>query len=335
MNEISLAAAIAFAVALAAIALLRATPAARRLHDTPNARSLHASPTPRIGGLGIVAGVMAASAWSAPDGMVAALLLAALALSLVSLADDVRHLPALTRLSAHFAAAAVAVWLVGSALPWGVMVVSIVAVAWMTNLFNFMDGADGLAGGMGVIGFGTMAAAAAAAGETGNAIACAAVSGACAGFLPHNFPPARVFMGDAGSIPLGFLAAALGLHGWTAGAWPWWFAPLVFSPFIVDATVTLARRARARERLWEAHRQHAYQRLVLSGWSKRRLALHGYALMLAAAASALAFRRSEAPYQWVTIGTWVAIYVLLHVAVERRSPRTRPDGEAGAAAGPE
>src|SRR5207253_2182443 len=83
------------------------------------------------------------------------------------------------------------------------------AVAWMTNLFNFMDGADGLAGGMAVIGFGALAVAAHATGATVVALAAAAIASANIGFLAHNFPPARVFLGDAGSIPLGFLAAAL------------------------------------------------------------------------------------------------------------------------------
>ncbi len=95
-------------------------------------------------------------------------------------------------------------------------------------------------------------------------------------------------MGDAGSIPLGFLAGALGVQGALAGAWPFWFPVLVFSPFIVDATVTLARRMVRREPFWRAHRAHYYQRLVLSGWSHRRVALGAYALMCAGAAAALA-----------------------------------------------
>ena len=161
------------------------------------------------------------------------------------------------------------------------------------------------------------------------ASASAAVAAASGAFLWHNFPPARVFMGDAGSIPLGFLAAAFGLAGWRAGAWPVWFPALVFSPFIVDASLTLARRLAARERVWEAPRSHYYQRLVLSGWSPRRLALAGYGLMAAVGASALAVRREGFLLQCGTIIAWAAVYALLLVAIDRRAPRKGLGGGPG------
>jgi UDP-N-acetylmuramyl pentapeptide phosphotransferase/UDP-N-acetylglucosamine-1-phosphate transferase len=141
-------------------------------------------------------------------------------------------------------------------------------------------------------------------------------------------------MGDAGSIPLGFLAGGLGLQGWQAGAWPAWFPVLVFSPFVVDASLTLARRLFRGERVWQAHREHAYQRLVLAGWSHRRLAAYAYALMLAAAACALAARRQGFMVQCGTILAWAALYALLAVAIDRRAPRqTRSDRVAGPPAG--
>ena len=201
------------------------------------------------------------------------------------------------------------------------LVAAVLTIAWMTNLYNFMDGADGLAGGMSCLGFTAYALAAWAFGDVALASASAAVAAASAAFLWHNFPPARVFMGDAGSIPIGFLAAAFGLAGWRAGAWPAWFPALVFSPFIVDASVTLARRLAARERVWEAHRSHYYQRLVLSGWRQRRLALAGYGLMAAAGVSALAVRRGGFLLQCGTIIAWVAVYALLLVAIDRRASR--------------
>jgi UDP-N-acetylmuramyl pentapeptide phosphotransferase/UDP-N-acetylglucosamine-1-phosphate transferase len=188
----------------------------------------------------------------------------------------------------------------------------------MTNLFNFMDGSDGLAGGMAAIGFGALAAGAAAAGAMALALTAAAIASASVGFLLHNFPPARVFLGDAGSVPLGFLAAALGLHGMLVGAWPLWFPFLVFSPFIADATVTILRRAARRERFWRAHRGHFYQRLVLAGWSRRALALRAYALMAAAGLSALAGRAQGPEVQFGIILGWAAFYALLLVAIERR-----------------
>jgi len=195
------------------------------------------------------------------------------------------------------------------------------AIVWSTNLYNFMDGADGLAGGMGVIGFGAMAWAAADAGQGGLAMGCAALASACAGFLVHNAPPARVFMGDCGAIPLGFLAGALGLHGTLAGAWPAWFVPLAFSPFVVDATVTLAVRVARREPFWRAHRSHGYQRLVLSGWSKTRLAVVAWGLMAAAAASALLARESGEGERCAILFVWLAAYALLAIAVGRLTRR--------------
>jgi UDP-N-acetylmuramyl pentapeptide phosphotransferase/UDP-N-acetylglucosamine-1-phosphate transferase len=241
-------------------------------------------------------------------------------LALVSLADDFRSLPIAVRLPAHFAAAALALAVMAPAtLSPAVFVLCILAIAWMTNLYNFMDGADGLAGGMAAIGFGAYALAAYIAGHEALALGCAALASAAAGFLSRNFPPAKVFMGDAGSIPLGFLAATLGVHGVLAGAWPAWFPLLVFSLFIVDASLTIARRLARGERVWIAHRQHAYQRLVLAGWSPRRLALVCYGVMLATAASALAGRAGSEPMQYAILALWCGLYVVANLAIQRHA----------------
>jgi UDP-N-acetylmuramyl pentapeptide phosphotransferase/UDP-N-acetylglucosamine-1-phosphate transferase len=326
--------ALAATVSWAALAAMARTRWIVHLVDRPNERSLHANPTPRIGGLGIALGIAAGALIGGVDGPEAALLLAAAALLAVSLVDDVRSLPALVRLGAHAAAAVVAVGIAAPGLSPPLFVACVAGVAWATNLYNFMDGADGLAGGMSLVGFGTLAIAAASFGETGLATTCALAAAASAGFLGHNFPPARIFMGDAGSIPLGFLAAVLGLRGWSTGAWPAWFPLLVFSPFAVDATLTLLRRALAREPVWKAHRSHYYQRLVLSGWSHRRLALTAGALMIAAAGSALAARRGGFMLQCGTILAWAALYALLAIAIDRRAPRLPRSGrDAGPPAG--
>jgi UDP-N-acetylmuramyl pentapeptide phosphotransferase/UDP-N-acetylglucosamine-1-phosphate transferase len=309
------------AVAWSVITLLLRTGGSRWLEDLPNARSLHVEPTPRLGGLGVLAGFVPFMAWHADRGL-AVVLGCAIVLALVSLADDVRSLPVQVRLPAHMAAALAAVLALslaeGGPSPWRV-VVAVLAIVWLTNLFNFMDGADGLAGGMAAFGFGALAIAALDA-SLPLAFACAAIAAACVGFLAHNFPPARVFMGDAGSIPLGFLAGALALAGIERGAWPAWFPVLVFSPFIVDATVTLARRALRRERVWRAHRSHYYQRLVGSGWSHRRLALAAYGLMAACAASALAALRIGPGGRYAIIAAWAAIYVMVLFVIDRRAP---------------
>jgi UDP-N-acetylmuramyl pentapeptide phosphotransferase/UDP-N-acetylglucosamine-1-phosphate transferase len=130
-------------------------------------------------------------------------------------------------------------------------------------------------------------------------------------------------MGDAGSIPLGFLAAAMGWIGVARGVWPAWFPVLVFSPFVADATVTLVRRALRGEAVWRAHRSHYYQRLVLHGWSKERLALSAYGMMIASSSSAVVALRTDAWGACAIILVWAAIWVALFVAIDRRAPSNR------------
>jgi UDP-N-acetylmuramyl pentapeptide phosphotransferase/UDP-N-acetylglucosamine-1-phosphate transferase len=211
--------------------------------------------------------------------------------------------------------------------------VLVLAIVWMTNLYNFMDGSDGLAGGMALFGFGAYALGAWLAGDAVMAVASGAIAAAALTFLAFNFPPAKVFMGDAGSIPLGFLAAALGLIGWHAGNWPLWFPMLVFSPFIVDATVTLARRVLRGERFWQAHRTHYYQRLVQLGWGHRNTALAEYALMAVCGAGALwALGQPGAARLSLLAGAalvYVALAVLVDLAWRRHAEGTRSNARPG------
>ena len=298
--------------------------------DFPTARGLHTSPVPRIGGIATFASVwLLAGIWLQRD-PVAGIALVSLVLLAVSLIDDLRPLPALLRLSVHVAAAILIVilWvktfgIAGQWIPspgWLLspsgIIVMVLAIVWMTNLYNFMDGADGLAGGMSLIGFGTYAIALATLPESAPSLRLLVtiVAGATAGFLLFNFPPARVFMGDAGAIPLGFLAVVLGIHGHLLGAWAWWFGVLTFSPFIVDATLTLLRRTAQGHKPWIAHRDNYYQRLILAGWSQRKTALAYYALMLAASGSALtAIQGTDAD---AILLAWVIIYALLVLLLE-------------------
>jgi len=287
--------------------------------DHPNARSLHATPTPRIGGLGMMAGVAVASVWLADAGLLP-VVVAAFALAAVSLLDDVRGLPVALRFLAHFVAT-VACLLALGLTSWALLAATL-ATVWITNLFNFMDGSDGLAGGMAAIGFGALALAAWLGDALGLAAFCAAITAAALAFLRFNFPPARVFMGDAGSIPLGFLAAALGILGARQNVWPWLFPLLVFSPFIVDASVTLARRGLRGEKIWQAHRSHYYQRVVLLGASRRQLAWAAYALMLAGAALAFTLRALPQHTAWL-LTVWAATYLLTFLTIDRRWNRHR------------
>jgi UDP-N-acetylmuramyl pentapeptide phosphotransferase/UDP-N-acetylglucosamine-1-phosphate transferase len=235
-------AAVAFATCFATMVLLLRTGLAGRLAiDLPNDRSLHASPVPRVGGIAVVAGILVAlllrdtSQYSVPAAIVAML-------AAVSFFDDRHNLPIAGRLLVHMVAALL--WLLfGAGYPadW-TLVFLVVAIAWTVNLYNFMDGTDGLAAGMAVCGFGIFGVAAWQAGNFPLALMAVTASAASGAFLLFNFPPARSFMGDTGSVPLGFLAAAIGSQGWIDGVWPGWFPFLVFSPFFVDATITLFRR---------------------------------------------------------------------------------------------
>jgi UDP-N-acetylmuramyl pentapeptide phosphotransferase/UDP-N-acetylglucosamine-1-phosphate transferase len=283
--------------------------------DHPNERSLHLRPTPRIGGLGIMAGVVLCGLILRPDD-VFALVSVALGLAMLSLLDDMRGLSVRIRFVGHFLAAAATVYAL-SEMPLWIGWLAVPALVWMTNLYNFMDGSDGLAGGMALFGFASYGAAAWFGGAESSALLAWVVAAAAGGFLLFNFPPARVFMGDVGSIPLGFLAGAMGLAGWTTNMWPIAFPLLVFSPFIVDASMTLTRRLLRGEKIWRAHHSHYYQRLVRMGWSHRRLALAEYAVMATTGISGLALLRHP-EWQMAIVLIWVVVYSVMAVLIERR-----------------
>ncbi len=295
--------------------------------DHPNERSLHRDPVPRSGGVALLLALAATGAagqiligfpsrlgWIAP---------AAFALGFVSYLEDSYGIKRRFRLLAHLGAAAM---LLGAGLApdelelagavWDLyrplaLALTLLYVVWMTNLYNFMDGMDGLAGGMAVFGFGALALAGWLGGAPLFALVSALTAAATGGFLLWNFPPARIFMGDAGSATLGFLAAALSLWAARERIMPLWGSLLLFSPFIVDASVTLLRRALQGEKVWQAHRNHFYQRLVQAGWSHRRTVLRAYLLMGACALSALqGVRMTPREQMWLLV-MWGAIYALL------------------------
>jgi len=317
MNALALAApAVAAFVITAALAwfLLRA-PIAIAL-DRPNARSLHTRPVPRTGGLAILAGIAAGLAL-APWVPSVAILGALALLAAVSFLDDLRGLPVAVRFACHVACAiAVALSIPSAGI--AAIVIATLAITWSINAYNFMDGSDGMAGGMAASGFAAYAWIAAAAGDAGFAAACLSVAAAAAAFLLFNFHPARIFMGDVGSVPLGFLAAAFGLGGWERGLWSPWLPLLIFSPFLADATVTLARRVLAGERFWQAHHDHYYQRLIRMGWSHRRTALCAYGLMIAAAAVALALTDRSGVVQALGAAAYFAVLAAVVAAIELR-----------------
>ncbi len=324
----------ALGLSLGLTAHLSGKSARLRILDHPNERSLHQAPVPRTGGLAILAGLAAAllvMAWQGllPAGLTWPLSGAAL-VALISFCDDRAGVGVVPRFAVHGLAAIIAL-AAGLALdsldlsvwswdwPMGVgMLFSALFMVWMTNLYNFMDGMDGFAAGMGLIGFCFLGLFGWLAGSVGFGLVCFSAALACAGFLVFNFPPARIFMGDTGASTLGFLAAVLILFADIQGLFPFWAGALVFSPFIVDATVTLLRRLLAGERIWQAHRSHYYQRLVQLGWGHRKTVLAEYAVMLAAGCSALVLLQARQTV-WPLFGlaAWAGLYLALAVAVRR------------------
>jgi UDP-N-acetylmuramyl pentapeptide phosphotransferase/UDP-N-acetylglucosamine-1-phosphate transferase len=302
--------------------------AARLPQDMPNERSLHERPVPRTGGVAVLGGIVVSlAAGFVPMSLSIA---AALCLAVISFADDLYGLPTSVRLIAHLSAAGLLVWYTLSPMEWWKLFLLCLAVGWITNLYNFMDGADGLAGGMSVIGFGAYALASSTGGDSGIASLSAAICGAAAGFLVYNFHPARIFLGDVGSIPLGFLAASLGIVGWRNDVWPLWFPLLVFGPFIADATITLLRRIRSGGRFWTAHREHYYQRMVRMGFGHRSTAYVGYGAMVACAAAALLARDKAPAIQAVSFGGAVLLLAVLAVWIDWRWARHLRRSEATA-----
>ncbi len=281
-------------------------------------------------------GIFVGGVWEAANPLIVhpilpALLPGLLPLGVVSVLDDRYGIPAKIRMLVHlWAAVSLSVAgftpdhldLPGLTLSLSgtiVVLLTLLFTVWMINLYNFMDGMDGFAGGMTVIGFATLAWL--GRGDAGFTAFCLTVAAAAAGFLVYNFPPAKIFLGDVGSTTLGFLAAACSLWGDKAGLFPLWVAVLVFSPFIVDATVTLLCRLLRGEKVWEAHRSHYYQRLVLLGWGHRRTVLVEYMLMLACAGSALPAVHWRPVHQWMLAFSWVLAYSLLIGGVRRLERR--------------
>ncbi|MCL4185187.1 MAG: glycosyltransferase family 4 protein [Burkholderiaceae bacterium] len=246
-----------------------------RLIDLPNLRSSHSVPTPRGGGVAIVLSFLASLAvlgvlGAVPPSLVGALLGAGALVAAVGFFDDLGHVRPRWRLLAHFAGAVwVLVWfdgappivLFGEVVDpgWIGAIVAAVYLAWMLNLYNFMDGIDGIAGVESVCVCLGAALLHMACGQPVIAVVSLSLAAAVLGFLWWNFPPAAIFMGDAGSGFLGIVLGALSLYAGAFAPALYWSWLILLGVFVTDATVTLLRRLLRGERVYEAHRSHAYQ----------------------------------------------------------------------------
>jgi UDP-N-acetylmuramyl pentapeptide phosphotransferase/UDP-N-acetylglucosamine-1-phosphate transferase len=240
--------------------------------DRPNERSSHVMPTPRGGGIAVIGTSVVAwlMLWGAGLVPLSAVVVAfgAAGLVVVSWLDDLRGLSPGLRLLAQFAAVAAGIL----ALPQGAIfqgwlppaldrIAATLLWVWFVNLFNFMDGIDGIDGGeAAAIGIGIVLVAG---GSHDLAAPAVAIAAAALGFLVWNWAPARIFLGDVGSVPLGYLLGFLLYQLALRGAWQ---AALILPLyFLADATLTLLRRLARGERVWQAHREHFYQRAVQRG----------------------------------------------------------------------
>ncbi len=257
-----------------------------RVLDHPNARSSHTQPTPRGGGIVVVA-VLIVALWAialgnnAPLRHVAIITMELGALALVSWIDDRRGAPVWLRLAVQLAAVSAGLANIGLAAfaerngisPWLLAIPLGLAWMWFVNLYNFMDGIDGITGTETAgIGVGLVALAVVTLGSVaGQGLAGLALAGAAIGFLVWNWHPARIFLGDVGSVPLGFLVGGLLIEAALAGQW----APALILPlyYLADATVVLVRRALAGQKPWHAHKTHFYQRAHQGGLSHGQISL--------------------------------------------------------------
>jgi len=264
-----------FAVSWGLTLVLRRYALAKSLMDIPNERSSHTVPTPRGGGVAIVAAFLVALPMLTGLGLLDtsalyALLGSGLLVAVIGFIDDHGHIPARWRLLGHFIAAAWALfWLEGLPpieffgiavdLGWFGSILAAVYLVWMLNLYNFMDGIDGLASAEAISVCLAICVVYWVSGCVELVWGALILVAAVAGFLFWNFPPARIFMGDAGSGFLGVVLGALAIQAaWTEPQLLWsWL--ILLGVFIVDATWTLFVRLFRGEKIYQAHRSHAYQ----------------------------------------------------------------------------
>ena len=313
---------VAFVLALVLTPALRE--AARRggLLDRPNERSSHQGVVPRGGGAAILAATLAGlglgrAAWSGAPGA-AAIVAGGALLALVGLWDDRRGLSPFVRLAAQVAVAGLVVSVTGGIerlplpgpldLPLG-PAGGLAAVVWIVgvvNFFNFLDGIDGIATVQATV---TAAGIALAGWDPFSALAGAVLAGAAAGFLPYNWSPASVFLGDVGSYFLGYTLAALPLAAPPGSRSPAvLFVALSLWLFLADAAWTLARRAARGARWYEAHREHLYQQLAPRAGHARVAAAIGLG-SVALTAGALAARSSGEPaWTWAVLGLALSLF---------------------------
>ena len=331
MITITLIALLLFSVVLVSALLtkqVRKVAIASERLDKPNERSLHGKPIPRGGGLAfaivsILVWCLLAVALSVSFATLVGMILPLSILVLTGWLDDKHNLKIPVRLSAQCFASVLVVVVLGGLdhidiagvtidLGWLVWPVTILWIIWLVNLYNFMDGIDGIASVQGIVAATTMGLWYGVRSDIGMSLICFVMAAAVTGFLYYNWPPAKIFMGDAGSLFLGGFFAIQTIVATVNFGIPFDAMLILLSVFLADASVTLVRRMLRGEKWWQAHRSHFYQRAVQSNLSHATVSLSVLSLSVFIAFFAT-MRAMEIGQAWVWL--FLTVFVLIACAL--------------------
>ena len=293
--------------------------------DHPGERHSHAVATPRGGGIGIILALLIASPLLIGGGDETwgkCVLPGLLVLAILGWRDDHASLSARFRFFVQLAASIYLVacavnngWIQGA----GSILLVVLFLVWMTNLYNFMDGSNGMAGLQGVFCGAVLFCLFDFAGQHNLALASAFIAAGCAGFLPWNLGNARVFMGDVGSISLGFVFGALLVIGVGNQAFSLPVALMVMLVFVIDSTLTLIGRVLKREQWYNPHKQHLYQRLIARGWTHGRVALFYQAINLALVVPGIVVAVNYPALAWVVAMILILVFTIAWYLLIKRN----------------
>jgi len=317
---------IAFVLSLLLTWLVRFYAIKKAIIDIPNDRSSHTVPTPRGGGLAFVMVWFGFLIWFKAMGQIDEnlflALLSSLPLVIIGILDDMLHMSPKVRMIIQILSASLALYFLGGLkvldvglfkieLYWLLIPLSLIGILWSVNLYNFIDGIDGYAATQAIVVFGTIAL-------LFMDVLAVILAASVAGFLVWNWQKARIFMGDVGSTLLGFNVAVFAIYYQNEKGISLIVFLLLFAIFWMDATITLFRRFRNKEKLSQAHRKHAYQRLVQSGWSHQKtvlVALLFNFLMIGLAFAVTQF--SQHSFWFLLIGLLI-VYSFIKIADKRK-----------------
>jgi Fuc2NAc and GlcNAc transferase len=279
--------------------------------DLPGERQSHTLPTVTGAGAGIIMALVTGSLIAARFFLVSGpwlqiVLPCIFLLMLMGLKDDRDGLPALPRLFVQLLVSLLLLAFLtdfGQSANWLYIPAAALGITWIMNFYNFMDGSHGMAGFQGV--FSGLILAGLFLNDNQPALALPAVllAACCAGFLPFNFPRPKVFMGDSGSVPLGFSIAALMVLGLEAGTLSLPVAMLVLAVFMVDSSLTLFGTVIRGEKWYTAHKQHMYQRLIGQGWPHSQVLLLYQAINIILVVPVVMLATTYPEHAWLLAGT--------------------------------